>query len=78
MSEFDKLGSLLHHNARRQLTPFEIEQIVRQYRGVVVAEMIVDACMWFARTLRLVVSPARPPTSAKSLGAIAPSRSAAP
>ena len=77
MSEFDKLGSLLHDTTRRQLTPLEIEQIVRQYRGVVLGEMIADAFIWIGRLFSRTYAAMTAPKRSKGIGTLAQHRSAA-
>jgi hypothetical protein len=77
MSEFDKLGSLLHDTTRRQLTPLEIEQIVRQYRGAVLGEMIADAFIWIGRLFSRTSAAVAAARQSKDLTAVAQQRSAA-
>jgi hypothetical protein len=69
MSQFDKVGSLIDHNARRELTPLEIEQIVRQYRAVVVGEMIADAIIWIGRLPWRLAAALKAPRPTKSVAA---------
>jgi hypothetical protein len=56
----------------RQLSAREIEQLIHQYRAVVLGELIADACIWVARSLRRTLAavgqrqaktPARPALS---------------
>lgn len=56
MSQFDKVGSLIQQSSLRQLTPLEIEQMVRQYRAVVIGEMIAEAIMWVGRLPKHLVA----------------------
>ncbi|HEX9463090.1 MAG TPA: hypothetical protein VGB82_10870 [Alphaproteobacteria bacterium] len=64
MSRFDKVGSLIQQNSRRQLTPLEIEHIVRHHRAVVMGQMIAEAIIWVSRLPKRLLrtwKTARPP-----------------